>query len=120
MSVGCVAEVVTDVVPEIVEAIIKHEGILHKLLKSLKRCLCSKGSSSGSEGVNEEALDQLIQDTVNEMDKLCETAGDIWNTKDRRTWHKLAKKLVQYGYWEKCVATDTPWTSVCVTKPKTE
>jgi hypothetical protein len=112
MSVGCVVEVV----PEIVEALVKHEGILRKLIKTLRQCCCTKTTSSGSEGVNEEALNSLIEETVNQMDALCDGKVE-WATKDRRQWHKLAKKLVQYGYWEECVAKDVPWRTVSVTKP---
>jgi hypothetical protein len=56
MSVDCVGEVagcVTDRgVVEIIELVVKHESILRKLIKSLKKC-CVHSSSSSEEELEE-------------------------------------------------------------------
>jgi hypothetical protein len=114
MSIGCIEEVG----PEIICAIVKHEGILRKLIKSLQKCLACR-CSSDSEEVSAEVHAQLCEEALEDMNKLCE-GRDEWSAKDRRKWHQLANELVRLGEWVDDAKKDTPWRTVSITKKKLE
>jgi hypothetical protein len=115
MSVGCVVSVAVPVIEEI----IKHQSVLNKLVKSLKKCLCEpKSTSSGEE--DDSVKETLIQEACDELEDLCKgkTEGERWTSKERAKWRKLAKRLVSLGYWIPEALKDTPWLTIAVTKRK--
>jgi hypothetical protein len=114
MSVGCIATVAIPVVEEIV----RHQSIMNKLVKSLRKCLCEPKSSSSSE--EETVKETLIQEASDELRELCEAktaeGQKAWSAKERAKWRKLTKKLVTLGHIPREALTDTPWQTISVTK----
>jgi uncharacterized protein YPO0396 len=110
MSIGCIEAVVP-----IVEQIVKHESIIRKLLKSLQKCCSCQSSGSSDEEIKEEARAVLIETVTNELNELCDSK-ELWDSKDRRRWHKLANELFRLGAWTEEQKKLTPWKNLCVNK----
>jgi uncharacterized protein YicC (UPF0701 family) len=112
-----IVEVAADCL-EVVEEIVRHQSIVTKLVKSLKKCLCKGKSSSGS---GEEGDESVCEVLIEEMNELCagkEEEGYKWSAKDKSRWRSLAKKLVKLGEWNPEALKDTPWKIISVTKPR--
>jgi hypothetical protein len=117
MSVGCVVSVAIPVVEEI----IKHQSILNKLVKSLKKCLCDPKSSGSSDEEREQAVKEtLIQQAVDELEELCNSKNEQeqqkWTAKERGKWRKLTRKLITLGRLPPESLRETPWQTIAVTK----
>jgi hypothetical protein len=58
MSVDCLGECIQERgVIDIIEAVVKHEGKLRKLIKALRRC-CARATSSSDEDLREQERKQ--------------------------------------------------------------